>query len=109
MGRAEPDSARAALLARRHRAECFDADGAALFNRALPLSRWQAAESAALPARLRRELALAGTRARSFADSARAAAFAVQARALEPSLAADLAEWERATTALARARSPRRC
>ncbi|MCC6650173.1 MAG: hypothetical protein IT348_03375 [Candidatus Eisenbacteria bacterium] len=102
---AEPDSARAALLARRHRAECFDADGAALFNRALPLSRWQeAAESAALPARLRRELALAGwTRAVLLADSARAAAFAVQARALEPSLAADLAEWERATTAGARA------
>lgn len=102
---ADRDSARVALLQRRHRPECFDADGAAFFNRALPLSRWQeAASGAALPVRMRRELALAGwTRAVLLADSAQAAGLATQARALEPSLASDLAEWERAATAESRA------
>ncbi|MFN8588292.1 MAG: hypothetical protein U0704_10890 [Candidatus Eisenbacteria bacterium] len=98
----EPDSSykvqRERVMALRRRAECFDEDGAMAFNAGLPLAYWQRAlGEPALPARLRREVALAGwTRAVLLADSAAAAGFALQARTLEPSLAADLAAWEKA-------------
>lgn len=98
----EPDSSyvrqRESVLRLRRRAECLDEDGAELFNRTLPLARWQDAVGAdVLPDRVRRALALAGwMRAVLLADSAAAASFAQSLRALEPSLAADLAAWEKA-------------
>ncbi len=104
----DPDSSyreqRERVMSLRRRFECLDDDGADAFNRSLPLAWWQRAlGESALPARLRREIALAGwTRAALLADSANAAGFAQHVRTLEPSLAADLATWEKAPRGIER-------
>jgi hypothetical protein len=104
------DSTTAALIREiTQKPVCFDDDAAAVFDRGLPLSRWlAAADDAALPARLRGELALAGlTRAALLGDEAAARAFTAPLAATRPDLGAEaraaLAEPDADTRAFASA------
>jgi hypothetical protein len=93
-----PDAWRRPFLLQR-RAECFDDDLAACFNRRLPLADWRRAlESPALPRRLRRELAAAGwTRAVLAGRDGEAVVFAGAVDSLAPECRDDLATWRAAT------------
>lgn len=75
----------------------FDDDVTAAFNDALPLTRWiEAANSGVLPARLRKDLALAGwARAALLGDEASALQLAPVAARLAPDVGADLTAYVR--------------